>query len=67
MGAETGKLPELLARAAELLQIRFDDTLKKLKVVLEPLLLLFVAAFVSAIILAVAAPMFSLSGALPEY
>ena len=67
VGAETGKLPELLARAAELLQIRFDDTLKKLKVVLEPLLLLFVAAFVSAIILAVAAPMFSLSGALPEY
>ena len=49
------------------MQIRFDDTLKKLKVVLEPLLLLFVAAFVSAIILVVAAPMFSLSGALPEY
>lgn len=67
VGAETGHLPEMLARAAELLQIRFDDTLKNLKVVLEPLLLLFVAAFVSAIILAVAAPMFSLSGALPGY
>ena len=67
VGTETGHLPEMLVRAAELLQIRFDDTLKNLKVVLEPLLLLFVAAFVSAIILAVAAPMFSLSGALPGY
>lgn len=67
VGAETGHLPEMLTRAAELLQMRFDDTLKNLKVVMEPLLLLFVAAFVSAIILGVAAPMFSLSGALPGY
>lgn len=67
VGAETGRLPEMLARASELMQIRFDDTLKKLKVVLEPLLLLLVAGFVSAIIIGVAAPMFSLSGNLPDY
>ncbi len=67
VGAETGRLPEMLARASELLQIRFDDTLKKLKVVMEPLLLLLVAGFVSAIIIGVAAPMFSLSGSLPDY
>ncbi len=67
VGAETGHLPEMLNRAAELLSERFDDTLKKLKVVLEPLLLVLVAAVVSAVILAVAAPMFTLSGALPQY
>ena len=67
VGAETGRLPEMLNRAAELLSERFDDTLKKLKVVLEPLLLVLVAAVVSAVILAVAAPMFTLSGALPQY
>ncbi len=67
VGAETGRLPEMLARASELLQMRFDDTLKKLKVILEPLLLLLVAGLVSAIIIGVAAPMFSLSGSLPDY
>ncbi len=67
VGAETGRLPEMLNRAAQLLQYRFDDRLKKLKTVLEPLLLLLAAGFVSAIILAVAAPMFSLSGSLPDF
>ena len=38
-GPKTGRLPEMLMRAAEILQYRFDDTLKNLKTVLEPLLL----------------------------
>lgn len=67
VGSETGRLPEMLARAAELLQHRFDSTLKNLKTVLEPLLLLLAAGFAAAVILAVAAPMFSLSGALPGF
>lgn len=67
VGAETGRLPEMLMRAAEILQYRFDDTLKNLKTVLEPLLLTVATGVVSAVILAVAAPMFSLSGALPEF
>ena len=67
VGAETGRLPEMLMRAAEILQYRFDDTLKSLKTVLEPLLLTVAAGVVSAVILAVAAPMFSLSGALPGF
>lgn len=67
VGAETGCLPEMLMRAAEILQYRFDDTLKNLKTVLEPLLLTVAAGVVSAVILAVAAPMFSLSGALPGF
>ena len=67
MGVETGRLPEMLMRAAEILQYRFDDTLKNLKTVLEPLLLTVAAGVVSAVILAVAAPMFSLSGALPGF
>lgn len=67
VGAETGRLPEMLMRAAEILQYRFDDTLKNLKTVLEPLLLTVAAGVVSAVILAVAAPMFSLSGALPGF
>ena len=67
VGAETGRLPEMLMRAAEILQHRFDDTLKNLKTVLEPLLLTVAAGVVSAVILAVAAPMFSLSGALPGF
>ena len=41
-------------RAAEILQYRFDDTLKNLKTVLEPLLLTVAAGVVSAVILAVA-------------
>ena len=67
VGVETGRLPEMLMRAAEILQYRFDDTLKNLKTVLEPLLLTVAAGVVSAVILAVAAPMFSLSGALPGF
>lgn len=67
VGAETGRLPEMLMRAAEILQHRFDDTLKNLKTMLEPLLLAVAAGVVSAVILAVAAPMFSLSGALPGF
>lgn len=67
VGTETGRLPEMLMRAAEILQHRFDDTLKNLKTVLEPLLLTVAAGVVSAVILAVAAPMFSLSGALPGF
>lgn len=67
VGSETGRLPEMLARAAELLQRRFDSTLKNLKTVLEPLLLLLAAGVAAAVILAVAAPMFALSGALPGF
>ena len=67
VGSETGRLPEMLARAAELLQYRFDSTLKNTKVVLEPLLLMLAAGTAAAVILAVAAPMFALPGALPGF
>lgn len=67
VGSETGRLPEMLARAAELLQYRFDSTLKNAKVVLEPLLLMLAAGTAAAVILAVAAPMFALPGALPGF
>ena len=45
MGAETGRLPEMLMRAAEILQYRFDDTLKNLKTAPEIIGLLSISGF----------------------
>jgi general secretion pathway protein F len=55
-GEKSGRLPEMLERAAELLQAEVDDRLATLTTLLEPLLILLMGAIVLTVVLAIMQP-----------
>ena len=67
VGSEAGNLPEMLKRAVDIQQSELEAEMKNLKTLLEPIVLILVAAFVSAIIYSVASPMLSLATEIPNF
>ncbi len=64
IGEASGRLSELLNRAAERAQVRWDRFLSRLLVLLEPALLLLVGGFVLLIALSVLLPVFTLTNSI---
>lgn len=64
VGEETGNLPEMLARLAQLYEREVDDALAALAATLEPLLVLGLGAVVAWVVAAMAGPMMALVGVL---
>jgi len=67
VGEESGSLPEMLTEAANTTDKDLQARLKDLKVMLEPVLLAFIALLVGCVILSVTSPIFSLITGLPDY
>lgn len=59
-GEMTGQLPEMMAKVADYYQELHRQSVTRIKTVMEPALLVFLAVVVGAIILAIIVPMFSL-------
>jgi len=57
-GEGTGHMPEMLQKAADFLDRDIDHTVKRLLIVLEPLLTVVLAAVVGFVLMAVYLPMF---------
>lgn len=60
IGEETGALGDMLAKVADFYEMDVDNTVDRLKSLLEPLLITFLAAVVGVIMAAIMLPMFSL-------
>jgi type IV pilus assembly protein PilC len=60
VGEETGNLDMMLAKAADFYEAEAESMADRLKSLLEPLLVLFMAVIVGVIVLSVIAPMFTL-------
>lgn len=60
IGEETGSLDQMLLKVADFYEKDVDNTVDKLKSLLEPLLILFLAGVVGVIVAAIMMPMFSL-------
>jgi len=63
-GEESGRLDELMEMVAEFYEHEADYTIKNLTLLLEPLLLLIIAAVVLILALGIFLPLWSLSGAI---
>lgn len=61
VGEETGKVSEMLGQVAEYYEVDVEDRTKDLSTIIEPLLMLFIGAFVGVFALAMIAPIYSLS------
>jgi len=61
VGEETGRLPELLGRLADLLDFEVDISLRRLISVLEPGIIVVMGLIVGFIVLAILLPIFNLS------
>jgi type IV pilus assembly protein PilC len=59
-GENTGQMPEMLQKAADFLDRDIDHTVKRLIIILEPLLTVILAAVVGFVLLAVYLPMFDI-------
>ncbi|SDS78446.1 type IV pilus assembly protein PilC [Paenibacillaceae bacterium GAS479] len=64
VGEETGALDEMLAKVADFYEMDVDNTVDRLKSLIEPLLIVFLAGVVGLIVAAIMLPMFSLYGQL---
>lgn len=62
IGEETGALGDMLAKVADFYEMDVDNTVDRLKSLLEPILITFLAAVVGVIMAAIMLPMFSLYG-----
>ncbi|MCM3750067.1 type II secretion system F family protein [Paenibacillus pasadenensis] len=62
VGEETGALDEMLAKVADFYEMDVDNTVDRLKSLIEPLLIVFLAGVVGLIVAAIMLPMFSLYG-----
>jgi type IV pilus assembly protein PilC len=60
VGEETGNLDFMLTKIAEFYEAETEATVDKLKSMLEPVLILFLAVIVGVIVLSVISPMFSI-------
>jgi type IV pilus assembly protein PilC len=64
VGEETGKVSDMLGQVAEYYEMDVEDRTKDLSTIIEPLLMLFIGAFVGVFALAMIAPIYSLSSAI---
>jgi type IV pilus assembly protein PilC len=62
IGEETGALDEMLSKVADFYEMDVENTVDRLKSLLEPLLIVFLAGVVGIIVAAIMLPMFSLYG-----
>ncbi|WP_308637907.1 type II secretion system F family protein [Paenibacillus silvisoli] len=62
IGEETGSLDLMLAKVADFYEMDVENTVDRLKSLIEPLLLVFLAGVVGIIVAAIMLPMFSLYG-----
>ena len=60
IGEQTGSLDYMLEKIAEFYEDDVDRTVDTLKSLIEPLMIVFLAAIVGTIVLAIMVPMFSL-------
>ena len=59
VGEETGKLDELLLRVSEYYDFEVDNAIKKLTVLIEPILLVVLGGMVLVLILSIFVPLLS--------
>ncbi len=59
-GERTGKLPEMLAKVAEYYQDLHANIVSRMKVIIEPVLIVMLTGIVGLVILAVIVPMFGI-------
>ncbi len=64
VGEETGKVSEMLGQIAEYYETDVEDRTKDLSTIIEPLLMLFIGAFVGVFAIAIIAPIYSLSSSI---
>ncbi|THF76942.1 type II secretion system F family protein [Cohnella fermenti] len=62
IGEETGALDQMLSKVADFYEMDVENTVDRLKSLLEPLLIVFLAGIVGTIVAAIMLPMFSLYG-----
>ncbi|XID92583.1 type II secretion system F family protein [Paenibacillaceae bacterium WGS1546] len=60
VGEETGQIDKMLLKIAEFLENDVDQSVDRLKAVIEPLMMLIVASIVGVIVAAIMSPMFSI-------
>ncbi|CAM3478641.1 type II secretion system F family protein [Paenibacillus lupini] len=60
VGEETGSLDQMLAKIADFYEMDVDNTVDRLKSLIEPLLIVFLAGIVGLIVMAIILPMFTL-------
>ncbi|MNO34360.1 Type II secretion system protein F [compost metagenome] len=60
VGEETGSLDAMLAKVADFYEMDVDNTVDRLKSLIEPLLIIFLAGIVGIIVMAIILPMFTL-------
>lgn len=61
-GERTGSLAKIMLKIADIYERKANDTAQKLPVILEPMLLLFIAALVGTIALSIIVPIYSIVG-----
>jgi type IV pilus assembly protein PilC len=64
VGEETGKVSDMLGQIAEYYENDVEDRTKDLSTIIEPLLMLFIGAFVGVFAVAMIAPIYSLSSSI---
>lgn len=62
IGEETGALDQMLSKIADFYEMDVENTVDRLKSLLEPLLIVFLAGAVGVIVAAIMIPMFSMYG-----
>jgi type IV pilus assembly protein PilC len=62
IGEETGSLDQMLEKIADFYEMDIENTVDRLKSLLEPLLIVFLAGIVGVIVAAIMLPMFTLYG-----
>jgi type IV pilus assembly protein PilC len=60
IGEETGQVDNMLAKVADFYEADVDQSVDRLKAVIEPLMLLFVSGLVGVIVAAIMSPMFKM-------
>ncbi|MGG1515072.1 type II secretion system F family protein [Paenibacillus oryzisoli] len=60
IGEETGQVDNMLAKIADFFEADVDQSVDRLKAVIEPLMLLFVSGIVGVIVAAIMSPMFKM-------
>lgn len=64
VGEETGKVADMLQQVAEYYETDVEDRTKDLSTIIEPLLMLFIGAFVGVFAISMIAPIYSLSSSI---
>jgi type IV pilus assembly protein PilC len=64
IGESTGSLEDMLKRLSIIYQKEVDETSKRLKTIMEPIVILIICVIVGLIVAAIMIPMFDLFGAI---